>query len=94
MDGSDGRTYVALGKLFVQQRRYDEAREIYEEGSTATGRASRAGIHTIATVAYAIFKKEMHCGLSRIFWDFERLLRCAVMLGELQQAALKVPLAT
>jgi len=37
MDGSDGRVYVALGKLLVQQRRYDEARSIYEEGSTATG---------------------------------------------------------
>lgn len=37
MDGSDGRTYVALGKLFMQQRRHDEARQIYEEGSTATG---------------------------------------------------------
>ena len=37
LDATDGRTYVALGKLFVQQRRYDEARSMYEEGSTATG---------------------------------------------------------
>lgn len=33
----DGRPYVSLGKLFVQQRRYDEALAIYEEGCTATG---------------------------------------------------------
>ncbi|KAK9907358.1 hypothetical protein WJX75_002146 [Coccomyxa subellipsoidea] len=37
LDATDGRPYVALGKLLVQQRRYDEARSIYEEGSTATG---------------------------------------------------------
>ncbi|BDA50860.1 PsbB mRNA maturation factor Mbb1, chloroplastic [Coccomyxa sp. Obi] len=37
LDATDGRTYVALGKLLVQQRRYDEARSTYEEGSTATG---------------------------------------------------------
>jgi tetratricopeptide (TPR) repeat protein len=33
----DGRPYVSLGKLYVQQRRYDEALAIYEEGCTATG---------------------------------------------------------
>lgn len=33
----DGRPYVSLGKLMVQQRRYDEALALYEEGCTATG---------------------------------------------------------
>jgi len=37
MDATDGRTYVALGRLMMQQRRFDEARKVYEEGSTATG---------------------------------------------------------
>ena len=37
MDATDGRTYVALGKLLSQQRRAEEARAVYEEGSTATG---------------------------------------------------------
>ena len=43
----DGRPYVSLGKLMVQQQRYDEALALYEEGCTATGgrvwRASVAG---------------------------------------------------
>jgi tetratricopeptide (TPR) repeat protein len=37
MDPEDGRTYVTLGKLLVQQRRYDEALALYEAGSAATG---------------------------------------------------------
>ena len=37
MDATDGRAYVALGKLLAQQRRTEEARAVYEEGSTATG---------------------------------------------------------
>lgn len=37
MDATDARAHVSLGKLLVQQRRYDEARALYEEGSTATG---------------------------------------------------------
>eukprot|EP00887_Chlorella_sp_A99_P006541 scaffold3.g6541.t1 len=37
MDPEDGRAYVSLGKILVQQRRYDEAATLYEEGSTATG---------------------------------------------------------
>ena len=37
MDATDARAHVALGKLLVQQRRWEEARAIYEEGSTATG---------------------------------------------------------
>ncbi len=37
MDATDARAHVALGRLLVQQRRFDEARALYEEGSTATG---------------------------------------------------------
>ena len=37
MDATDARAHVALGKLLVQHRRWEEARAIYEEGSTATG---------------------------------------------------------
>ena len=37
MDATDARAHVSLGKLLVQQRRYDEARALYEEASTATG---------------------------------------------------------
>lgn len=33
----DGRPYVSLGKLMVEQRRYKEALALYEEGCTATG---------------------------------------------------------
>lgn len=40
MDATDARAHVALGRLLVQQRRYDEARALYEEGSTATGGSS------------------------------------------------------
>lgn len=36
LDPSDGRAYVALGKLLVAQRRLDEARALYDEGATAT----------------------------------------------------------
>ena len=48
MDGTDGRTYVGLGKLYRSQERYDKARHIYEEGSMATGapcplRSERSG---------------------------------------------------
>lgn len=37
LDASDPRTYVVLGKLLLQQKRYDEARELYTMGSTVTG---------------------------------------------------------
>lgn len=37
LDPSDGRGYVVLGKLLTQQRRFEEARKLYEEGTTATG---------------------------------------------------------
>ncbi|KAK9811400.1 hypothetical protein WJX72_003311 [[Myrmecia] bisecta] len=36
LDATDGRAYVSLGKLYLQQRRYDEARKLYEDGSAAT----------------------------------------------------------
>eukprot|EP00882_Tetradesmus_deserticola_P013107 GHRQ01013900.1.p1 GENE.GHRQ01013900.1~~GHRQ01013900.1.p1 ORF type:complete len:182 (+),score=27.21 GHRQ01013900.1:166-711(+) len=37
LDSSDARGYVVLGKLLVQQKRYDEARKLYADGTTATG---------------------------------------------------------
>lgn len=37
MDPTDGRGYVGLGKLLVQQRRCEEARRLYDEGVMATG---------------------------------------------------------
>lgn len=37
LDPEDGRPYVSLGKILVQQRRYDEAAKLYEEGCAATG---------------------------------------------------------
>ena len=40
MDATDGRAYVSLGKLLVGQRRFDEARKLYEEGSMLTDGAN------------------------------------------------------
>ncbi|WIA17188.1 hypothetical protein OEZ85_014071 [Tetradesmus obliquus] len=40
MDSSDARGYVVLGKLLAQQKRYDEARKLYADGTTATGNTS------------------------------------------------------
>lgn len=40
LDPSDARTYVSLGKLLVSQRRYEEARKVYEDGCAATGQNS------------------------------------------------------
>lgn len=37
MDPTDGRAYVGLGKLLVQQRRFEEARKLYDDGAAATG---------------------------------------------------------
>lgn len=36
MDATDGRSYVGLGRLLFQQRRFDEARKVYEDGCAAT----------------------------------------------------------
>ena len=40
MDATDGRPYVGLGKLLVGQRRFEEARKLYEDGSMATDGAN------------------------------------------------------
>ena len=37
---TDPRTYVVLGKVLMQQKRYDEARQVYSEGSVATENSS------------------------------------------------------
>lgn len=40
LDPTDGRPYVSLGRLFVQQHRIEEARALYDDGATATGGAN------------------------------------------------------
>ncbi|KAL6753869.1 hypothetical protein V8C86DRAFT_419234 [Haematococcus lacustris] len=37
LDPADGRTYVVLGKLLLQQRRLEEARTLYSHGVNMTG---------------------------------------------------------
>lgn len=37
LDPTDGRPYVSLGKIYVLQRRYKEAAQLYEQGAAATG---------------------------------------------------------
>jgi len=37
LDPTDGRGYVGLGKLLLQQQRCEEARRLYDEGTMATG---------------------------------------------------------
>jgi hypothetical protein len=37
MDPTDGRSYVSLGKVMLMQRRFDEARKLYEDGAAVTG---------------------------------------------------------
>ena len=37
MDPTDGRAYVTLGKLLLQQKRFEEARKLYDDGAAATG---------------------------------------------------------
>ena len=36
-DPADGRAYVGIGKIYVQQKDYNKAREVYENGTRATG---------------------------------------------------------
>eukprot|EP00879_Flechtneria_rotunda_P007512 GHRR01007881.1.p1 GENE.GHRR01007881.1~~GHRR01007881.1.p1 ORF type:complete len:435 (+),score=105.09 GHRR01007881.1:765-2069(+) len=40
MDAADPRPYVVLGKLLVQQKRFEEARKLYADGTAATGNTS------------------------------------------------------
>ena len=37
MDPTDGRSYVSLGKVMLMQRRFSEARKLYEDGAAVTG---------------------------------------------------------
>ncbi len=37
MDPTDPRTYVVLGKLLLLQKRYDEARKLYADGTSNCG---------------------------------------------------------
>ncbi|GAX83851.1 hypothetical protein CEUSTIGMA_g11276.t1 [Chlamydomonas eustigma] len=40
LDPSDARSYVVLGKTLLMQRRYEEARRLYQQGTEATGNNS------------------------------------------------------
>lgn len=42
-DPTDPRAYVSLGKVLLQQKRYDEARKLYADGTTNTGEC--CGVH-------------------------------------------------
>lgn len=37
MDPCDGRAYVSLGRIYLIQQRFREARALYEEGTRLTG---------------------------------------------------------
>lgn len=39
-DPTDPRAYVSLGKILLQQKRYDEARKLYADGTSNTGAAA------------------------------------------------------
>ena len=36
-DPTDPRAYVSLGRILLQQKRYDEARKLYADGTANTG---------------------------------------------------------
>jgi Flp pilus assembly protein TadD len=36
-DPTDPRAYVSLGKILLQQKRFDEARKLYADGTANTG---------------------------------------------------------
>lgn len=65
MDAEDGRAYVSLGKLLVQQRRFDEALELYESGSAATGGTNA---HIWTAWAY-LASKRGNTSLARRLYD-------------------------
>lgn len=65
MDPEDGRAYVILGKILVQQRRYVEAEELYEAGCAATG-----GINPFLWTAWAnLATKRNNVSLARKLFD-------------------------
>lgn len=37
MDPTDGRAYTGLGRLLEDQKRYDDAEQIYEDGCAVSG---------------------------------------------------------
>ena len=36
-DPCDGRAYVSLGRIYVMQQRFQEAKDLYKEGTRLTG---------------------------------------------------------
>lgn len=65
MDPEDGRAYVSLGKILVQQRRYEEAAALYESGSAATGGTNA---HIWTAWAY-LASKRSDIALARKLYD-------------------------
>ena len=59
LDPTDGRGYVGLGKLLLQQRRCEEARKLYDEGTMATGTffAKPANIFSHAATPLLLLKE-------------------------------------
>lgn len=65
MDAEDGRAYVILGKILVQQRRYDQAEALYESGCAATG-----GVNAFLWTAWAnLAVKRGNVSLGRKLFD-------------------------
>ena len=44
LDPTDARAYVGLGRLLCLQRRFDEARSVYEDGVAVTGQHQRSAV--------------------------------------------------
>ncbi|DBA72955.1 hypothetical protein WJX79_002845 [Trebouxia sp. C0005] len=65
MDPTDGRAYVGLGKLLVQQKRFEEARKLYDDGAAATG-----GLNEYIWQAWAYLEsKQNNVGQARKLYD-------------------------
>ncbi len=70
MDPTDGRAYVGLGKLLVQQKRFEEARKLYDDGAAATGThrcqavmLSPVFIRPDALIVSMQMQHDLHCAL-------------------------------
>lgn len=65
MDPTDGRAYVSLGKLLLQQKRIQEARKLYDDGAAATG-----GLNEYIWQAWAYLEaKQNNVGQARKLFD-------------------------
>lgn len=48
-DPCDGRAYVSLGRVYLMQQRFQEAKELYEEGTRLTGMTIRLMVRQLGT---------------------------------------------